>query len=152
VWFRQAEDFELELLQQVRDEYHAHLRGFDIGMFFRSANRKSAGMQVLAQAVKPSEEVAFLTGLDGWIEVAAPTWDRYGANLTGWREFLLDHELSHFWVARGGLTVVGHPFEDFPMVLGRHDPEVTGLAKLLRVVGLANGSGNGKHTKHKDQR
>lgn len=128
--FRRADPEEVALFQSVRDELHPELGGYELGLVFRDQPAKSSGReaQAVAHLASTRDATAFLLGLDGWIEVFDDAW----AEGEEGRRYLLDHELHHFCVRRGKLALRGHDFEDWPEVLARHDPAVTGLQRLLR--------------------
>ena len=128
--FRRADEDEVAMLQSVRDELYQELGGYEIGLVFRDQPAKAKGLECAAVAhlAATRDATAFLLGMDGWIEVYEGTWDE-GEE---YRRYLLDHELHHFCVRRGKLALRGHDFEDWPEVLSRYDPAVTGLQRLLR--------------------
>ena len=127
--FRRADEDEVALLQSVRDELYPELGGYDIGLVFRDQPAKVKGLECAAVAhlAATRDATALLVGLDGWIEVYEDAWGE-GEE---YRRYLLDHELHHFCVRRGKLALCGHDFEDWPEVLSRHDPAVTGLQRLV---------------------
>lgn len=130
VVYRKATGNEKRMLVAIRDKWHPELSEFDIGLIFRDKPRVREGRDIAGLAVKASPEVAFLTGLDGWVEVCEEFWD---AEDIAWRRYLLDHELRHFTVGKKGLKMLGHEIEDFWDVMERHlkDEAVTGLRGLL---------------------
>ncbi|MCL4368073.1 MAG: hypothetical protein M1337_02705 [Actinobacteria bacterium] len=128
--YRWADEEELALFDAVKGEYHAWLDAWDVGLIFVNQPRTVDGLPAAATANILSRANGFLAGLDGYVEVCELYWDGQGEE---YQRFLLDHEFSHFAENdKGRLVLVGHPFADFPEVLERHSPSVTGLWQLLR--------------------
>ena len=128
VQFRDADENEVALFAEILEEYHEPLSFYELRLLFRDKPSVAGGWKAAATAHKASRPVEHLAGIDGWIEVWEDAWDRDGDD---WKRFLLDHELQHFAEEGGKLVLVGHPFEDFPDVLARHSPDITGLRKLM---------------------
>lgn len=133
VRYRDAEEDELELLQSIRERWHEHLDGYEIGLVFRDKPQVKDARNCAATANKANPLVRHLVGWDGWIEV----WDEaWSADSEDWKEYLLDHELSHFQVnSKGEFGIVGHDIEEFEAVLQRHGVGVAGLRRLLESDG-----------------
>jgi hypothetical protein len=129
VQFREAEDAENGLMEAVLGKWHPELDGYAISLIFRDKPRKRGGNQCLATAHKASPEVAFLTGLDGWIEVWEEAWGDTAD--PDFQNYLLDHELTHFVISEGDLQVIDHDIQEFEDVLARHGSGVAGLREVL---------------------
>lgn len=132
VQYREAEADELQLLDVIRDRWHGHLSSYRIGLLFRDIPRRNRGRTAAATAQTCTGAFAFLTSLDGFIEACDAFWDEGDE----FREYLLDHELSHFAVVKGKLVTIDHDVQDFEDVLARHDPAVTELQRLMDLESL----------------
>lgn len=127
--YRNADPDEEEFLQSVRDKWHEHLDGYALGLFFRNQPQVLDGRKCAATANKANALFQHMTGLDGWIDV----WEEHWSPETeDWRQYLLDHELSHFTVnTKGKFCTIGHDIEDFETVLARHSADVSGLRRII---------------------
>jgi predicted metallopeptidase len=146
-----AKDVEA-IVEQLVPEYHDHLDRTDVTVrcVFRDTVAKSRGRMVLGKARKISGLNAHLVGLvrrddlgddpaDFFcIEVPHEPWQ----HLTeAQRVALVDHELSHFYVALPEdpeeprkLVMVSHDLEEFHAVVARHGlwrPDLKALAKVI---------------------
>ena len=129
--YRRATPDEEALLEEIQERYHPDLN-FSIGLYFRNTAQTVDGRRASATANKATKLFTHVTGCDGWIEVWEEAWFREDE---GWREYLLDHELSHFTTnSRGELKMVGHNIEDNEEVLWRHPRELMELRRRLETA------------------
>jgi predicted metallopeptidase len=146
-----AKDVEA-IVEQLVPEHHDHLERPDVTIrcVFRDTVAKSRGRMVLGKARKISGPNAHLVGLvrrddlgddpaDFFvIEVPAEPWQHMSE---AQRVALVDHELSHFYVALPEdpeeprkLVMVSHDLEEFHAVVARHGlwrPDLKALAKVI---------------------
>jgi hypothetical protein len=122
----------LELLREVRDEFHGDLRSQEIELWFWAEAPVTAGRQKLGKASLPNQREQITRGVDGIITCA---WDWWQTATDEQRRWLLDHELSHFDLKDPddpdkGLCIVHHDLEEFVCVYQRHGAVLEGMQRF----------------------
>lgn len=149
--FREAPEVEAVALTLIRN-HHLHLSKLkdDIKYLFRSEPEVLRGSECLATASKISGLKAFLAGsvieslgsLDDQTVSEAPkpfflmqVWMFGWSQLTKEQQIaLVDHELCHFGIDDGKLTIIPHDLEEFKAVVHRHGFWRPDVAEFVRIA------------------
>jgi hypothetical protein len=100
-------------------KHHRHIEMLhaNICFVFRKDAQKNKGHTVLGHCEKISEKMRVFQDYHFLIWLSKADWERMTSEQ---REALIDHELCHIRLSGGGLTVVGHDFEEFYEIIQRH--------------------------------
>lgn len=141
-----------KLVEELVPKHHDHLDRPDVTIrcVFRDTVAKSRGRMVLGKARKVSGLNAHLVGLVRRDDLGDDPADFFVIEVPHepWRALtevqqvaLVDHELSHFYVAipdgpdkHRKLVMVGHDLEEFTAVVERHGLWRPDLTEFARVV------------------
>lgn len=146
-----AKDIEA-IVEQLVPEYHNHLNRTDVTIrcVFRDTVARTRGRMVLGKARKISGLNAHLVGLvrrddlgddpADFFVVEVP-YEPWQALTEAQRLALVDHELSHFYVAipegpdeDRKLVMISHDLEEFHAVVERHGLWRPDLKELARII------------------
>lgn len=107
----------IDLATEIIREHHPDLEDFAIGFIFRSEASVSGGKLKIGEASKVTGKYSPFVDLDGLIWLARDQY--YGLSMHQ-RRALIDHELCHFTLNEGNLTIRGHDIEEFRVIVERY--------------------------------
>ncbi len=122
---------DLELLRRVMAEHFDFLLGFRILLYFLPEAGTSQGRVVLGKAIRATKRERAFFGVDGWIELAMDKWEEMSEQQ---QERLVYHELMHFSVKEGSLSMRTHDVQLFQAevaLYGELIPEVREMQQSL---------------------
>ena len=125
----------VDLVDEIRAEFHQHLKPFRIGVIMWDGERKKGDKALLGKAGKVPDRIKPLLvddQLDALIEFS---WDFWQLAKPYQRRALVDHELCHLVTDdNGNLRVTGHNLEEFNAVIHRHGFWLDDVKQTAKVI------------------
>lgn len=116
--YKVADDWLIELVEEIRDEWHPDLEDARIGVLWRAvAPRGKSGVTFGAAKLPPQELEVFGKDFDFIVWFAKDHWGTLTAEQ---QRALVDHVLSHCTMRDGTAKMVGYDFFGFNAVVARH--------------------------------
>ena len=130
---RKADGEVIDVMRDVLNEYHAHLRNANIVCLFTSKPKKRSGKIRIASCEAVNETYNYLTEADFIITVFDKAWERLADKE---KRYVLDHELCHAFVGENKngepvYKVIPHDLEEFNELVERYGLMQRELAPLL---------------------